>query len=604
MSQPSNFLDVTTHQGRAGPPEQAPKQFEPEPVEPRAAQHPSRTSVSVRRLSEGLPYLAAVLVTAYLYRFVFSGALVGDTGDARWTVALHEHWFRVWQGKEAIRDLMYFFPLKSTLGTSDAFFLQGQIYSLLRAFEVDIAPAWQLTQILFALIGAIGVAALSSRLFRTILARTGFVVLACASYPIISDLGHIQLVGFLAVSWVVLGLCDLAAGRNMLRGAALVLLVSPLLALSSWYPTVLMMIVLAVVALYTILLSPGRPAVRRLGVLVKQGWTTIGPLRLALLVLLALGLWATVAWIYVPASRLLPAPTWSEVTLYGPRWSDILNAAFAGGGIWGFLYDRVYDPASYNYEQPRGFTPVLFVLFLAASLWQLRRGLLVGRRSESRIPGQGLPGAAMLTALWLATWTVLFLVIVDDRGLSLFRPLWARIPGLESIRAPFRVQTLLYAIALVVILRSMEMIWDRVRERVRERGVRRSWAPTAVATLALVLVAVVFVEMQRPQPNTWTSDQLLNPALVAQIPAAQRSCDAVILPVDPVGDNLVRTTVDAVTFSMLSGLPTPQGYGRDEPRDHPDFAAPPQADATWMTVNGFTGRMCTVTPTGVELISP
>ena len=45
---------------------------------------------------ERLPYVLAVLCPFVFYRDWFlDGRLPGDTGDARWTINIFEHWFRV-----------------------------------------------------------------------------------------------------------------------------------------------------------------------------------------------------------------------------------------------------------------------------------------------------------------------------------------------------------------------------------------------------------------------------------------------------------------------------------------------------------------------------
>ena len=39
-------------------------------------------------------------------------------------------------------------------------------------------------------------------------------------------------------------------------------------------------------------------------------------------------------------------------------------------------YARYFDPSTYNVEQPHGFTPVLFLAFMALGLYNLRRAVL------------------------------------------------------------------------------------------------------------------------------------------------------------------------------------------------------------------------------------
>lgn len=92
---------------------------------------PTGDRTATRRRDRWMAYFpfAAVLATAWVFRAVRGGRLPGDLGDARWTIGLHEHWYRVWSGQESIRDLHYCCPLPNTLGTSEAFLVQGQIWS-------------------------------------------------------------------------------------------------------------------------------------------------------------------------------------------------------------------------------------------------------------------------------------------------------------------------------------------------------------------------------------------------------------------------------------------------------------------------------------------
>jgi len=115
------------------------------------------------RLLRFLPELAAVLATVWVFRRVIRGGMLpGDIGDARWTIALHEHWYRVWSGQDGIRDLYYYFPLKNTLGTSDAFLVQGQIYSLARLLGFTVVNSWVIAGFGFFLVGALGIAVLAT----------------------------------------------------------------------------------------------------------------------------------------------------------------------------------------------------------------------------------------------------------------------------------------------------------------------------------------------------------------------------------------------------------------------------------------------------------
>src|SRR6478752_3919677 len=155
--------------------------------DPLASDRPGIGLTRARRL---MPMVAAGVSTIWVFRPVlFSGRLLGDIGDARWTIALHEHWYRVLTGVETIRDLPYYFPLQKTLGTSDAFLVQGALYSIGRVVGFGLVNSWLIACIGFYLIGAIGVAVLSRQLLNGVAAQTAFTVTSCASYAVLIGFG-------------------------------------------------------------------------------------------------------------------------------------------------------------------------------------------------------------------------------------------------------------------------------------------------------------------------------------------------------------------------------------------------------------------------------
>lgn len=539
-----------------------------------------------------LPHLAAILVTTYVCLPMATGRYFGDVGDARWTVSLHEHWYRVWQGTEGIQNLLSYVPLTSTLGTSDAFFAQGQLYSLARSLGAGLPEAWAFTQTGFFLIGALGVATLARYLLKSEASQCAFVILACASYPVIYSIGHVQLIGFLSTSWIGVGWFELSRRRHVLRGWLIISLVPPILAMSSWYAVVLFFLVASFLVLFLLLFSTKNDIIHAGDNLISDIASILRRPPALIGLLLGLALWASVAWIYLPSKRLLPPPKWNDTVEFAPRISDILDATGQGGGIWGQVYAHFYGHAVIGFEQARGFTPVLFVSLMALGLVHLRRTVLIGSASDAQVRW---PGSRQLTAVWLAVLTVVAFVIVDERGLGLYYFAFTYVPGVDSIRAPFRIQTLTYALAILVLVRSVEMFAERFRELSRSPVRRRKVAIICGASL----IALIFVEMQRPIPANWTPQQFLDPALVEQIPKARQECDAIVVTGGP---DLLLNVVDGVDFAALSGLPTPQGYGRADPLGHPGLGATPVQLAAWMRDQGFAGRICQVSPSGVEVV--
>jgi hypothetical protein len=556
------------------------------------------------RAARFLPALAAVLSTIWVFRTVlFSGELPGDIGDSRWTIALHEHWYRVWTGQESIRDLHYYYPLPKTLGTSDAYLVQGALYSFARLLGVGLVDAWVFAAVGIFLIGGLGVAVLSRQLLDGLAAQTAFVVLCCTSYAVFAGYTHVQLFGMLAVSWLFVGLHDLVSRRHVRRGIALLVVVPPVLALSSWYPMVLGAIVLGFLTIALALVSSGAGIARTVRHVGADLWRTLRSVPGVLLAVLLVLLWGAVLWVYLPSRGVLPPAQWIEVQTYSPRWSDIWNAIIGGGGLWSWLYLRFPTLAQSNTEQQYGFTPVLFGAFTVAGLWLLRTSVLAprrpvpGRRPEA---GPASVGRTGLLAATLAVIAVLAFFLMDERGLSIYRSVWSRLPGLETIRSPYRVMTILYGMVLFVVVRSIELVWRQaplLRARWRRAGF-------AVAVGALLLLS--FAEMQRVPDTRWTRDQLLPAAMLAQVDQIRASCDAfVVLGDDPDGPGWL-TPINAVMLSTISGVPTPQGYARADPVGYPDTGAAdydPISLVGWMREQGFDGRACAVTGNGTVPIT-
>lgn len=560
------------------------------------------------RLAKGLPAVSALLATVWVYRTVLFGAqLPGNIGDARWTIALHEHWFRVWSGRDAIRDLQYYYPLPKTLGTSETFFVQGQFYSLARLLGFDLVNSWVIAGFLFFLVGALGTAVLARQVLDTVWRQTALVVLIVASYPVLVTFGQIQSFGMLAVSWVFVGLHDLASRRHVRRGFALLAVVPPLLALSSWYAMVLAAIVFAVLGATVCLVSSAAAiaaTVRRVAAdAARILWSPVG----CGVVVVSAGLWVGTLWIYLPSRGLLPAPNWGDVELLGPRWSDVLNASGGGGGVWSWLYARMPGLAQSGYEQQRGLTPILFATFTLCAAVLLRLAV-IGQRQQPAPPDNGDGGPARDYGVWrsgllagcLAVALVIALILIDERGLSLFRLMWFHLPGLESIRAPFRVMAILYGIVLFVVLRSIELA-----DRDWAWLAGGSWRRLAYTVASVGLVLALLFEMQRPPDASWTRDDLLPATLAAQVEPARENCDAVIVLNEyPPDTPAWLNPVDAVVFATVVGLPTPQGYSRADPTTYPGPVGGGDGGtlAQWMRDQGFEGRVCAVSSRGVEVL--
>jgi hypothetical protein len=106
-------------------------------------------------LSEIITLLFALFLS---FRSVFlAGMFPGDIGDARGNVVVLDHWYRVFMGKDHLNSFLFFYPADNVLGNSDALFLQGTFYTVLHLLGLSPVKSTIGAEILFALIGFIGV---------------------------------------------------------------------------------------------------------------------------------------------------------------------------------------------------------------------------------------------------------------------------------------------------------------------------------------------------------------------------------------------------------------------------------------------------------------
>jgi hypothetical protein len=476
-----------------------------------------------------------------------------------------------------------------------------------------------------------------------------FVVTTTLSYPMVVQMNHIQTYGFLWVTWIVWAIHGLIwpTTLRMTRIAAIVvLLLPPVLALSSWYGLILGVMVLVALAVVTTILSGIRAAFATARRAVA---TFLGALRSPtgiVLGVLGLALWAFAAWIFLPGLDLLPEVRWIEVAQLSPSWSDLLRADLNGGGIWSRLYDRYYANLSRPGEVELGFTPILAVSVVGATMLALRRiiaaegpqpsavapsssdqdaqadtdplgGADSHRDAGADVGGPGTPDVGVadraegstgdralvqesarrtfvhVVCCALTIMSLLVLFLVDERGNALFELVWSNVPVMESIRAPFRIQLLLYPLAIYAVLRTVEAVASTGRFARRPA--------LAIGVVSAVLGGLLLVEMYRPPNSQWTQDQVLPAPLSALVDDIEEAdCDALVVD-DPSRSFMAATQIDGTLLSMLTETPTVHGYGRAAPTEHPGWNARAPELVDWLRDEGVDGPVCVVSTDGLEI---
>ncbi|MEX0325741.1 MAG: hypothetical protein AB3N33_06600 [Puniceicoccaceae bacterium] len=389
--------------------------------------------------------------------FILSGGkwIVGDSRDGQLIACLHEHWFRVFQGKEGWFELGFFYPAEHVLGYSDTFLLGGMIHSLFRFAGLDLYLAFQMTQITCAATGFAGMVLWLCRYRKmgTAFVLLGSVLLLVASPVYISSRNtHIQLQAVWIMPWVAI-LLEQAwrdiqnnPGRLYYSFSGLCLLYG-LVAYSAFYIAwfcFLFLIVWFVVALC--LLDKGGiwEQLKRLpnfwlhffpGMLIAFGWLSLFLIT------------------YLPVRVLQGGRTLGESIKSLPYPWDFINHS-KSNLLWGKVNNHL--PAYHDFrpwELELGPTPIFAVLVVATgiALWRRRATLRTHREAWYLVTGIAL--------------IISFLMIMRLGLLSFWILPYSVVPGADGIRVSIRFMVFLVVPAIPVILWGLRELAARSPKR-------------------------------------------------------------------------------------------------------------------------------------------
>lgn len=532
--------------------------------------------IAGRRWVEPLAAFGTWMVGAMVFfrDQLFSGfdTLLGDRGDARLQVFLHEHWWRTLHGDEPWRTPPMFHPVSGVLGYSDTNLLNTVLYA---PFRLAGAEPFLATQLTLIGLSAIGFAAMYLVLRRHV--GTGPAVAcplsAAASFSnnLFVDSGHPQL--FAAAYVPVVLLLALESRRASSTRAAV------LWALAAGVLLGLLLTSAFYIGWFAVLAGACWAAVAAVLHAAHHGWRALlatcrahGRRLAAFAAGSALGLVPFVA-VYLPVRRQFGGRTFAEVANLQPRPGDLFNV---GGDhlLWGWALRAVHDddPRLGALHRAVAVTPVLAIAVAACGVGLARAW--AARRTEARAAA-GV--AACVTAVLLAVLPVHFGPL--DPWAAVYRVL----PGGSVIRVPGRlgIVTVIVACLGVALYAALPA-----------RDARRRWWPAATVALS-VLIAV-------EQVNGATAfrhyDRDAELAMLDAVPAPPAECSSFFV-VDPTRTPYDGVSIDAMLIALLVGIPTVNGYSGQTPPGwdlRPWLDGYPQMLAGWAAGQRLTPGLCSL----------
>jgi len=496
--------------------------------------------------------------------------MMGDRGDARLIVLLHEHWVNVLRGNEPWRDPGFFHPVTNLLGHSDTFLVNQVFYLPLRLVGLDPFLSFQLALVALSLVGYTAFYVVC----RRHLGVPAWIAIPCAlTFCFANNLffkaNHPQVYNsYWLVVVLLLGL-EAARPGNRRHSTAAAVAAGALFTLvlySTFYTGWTAILVLLVVTVVSVVVGRGR-FLRGAATQVRSHGTELAAAAAGALVGAV-----PFALTYLPILSAKGGRSYDEALAYAPRLREVVGVS-SENYLWGSALERhagiALDRID-NSEFALAPTPVLLAAVLGVAAY-----FVVFRRRG--------PGTRLTVVLATAT-VVLLLLPVSYRGHSPWRAVWILVPGAVGIRSIDRIQIVTGQMAALALAVGATALWVACRQARQRRIVG--------AGLVLVLALVVFEQLNLAK--TAFVDRSDEMARLDGVPAPPAACRSfAIADSSPVERPSYEHQIDAMLIAATVHLPTVNGYS-GQPIDgwdlqevrEPGYAANVRA---WAAANDLNG---------------
>ena len=511
--------------------------------------------------------VVSVSYTLFTYKSIFYGKLLGDPFDSRLQIALHEHWWRWFNGLVGFRDTEFFYPFDKALGYSDAFLTQGIVYSFFRFIGFEMASSWSITTIGLLLIGNLGWAFIAHKFVKsfTLQILTVLTMVSSLSFVYYFTLNP-NIMGYSYISWIALLVNNISQEKDKLvknRKISIFITLFLIYALSCWYAAFFIGLVLTSRLLLefvfnrkNINFSQSEYSFRNI---VRQYYFQ-SPFQLFLI-------WLFV-YIYISVAND-PLRSTAELVENSPRISYLANGSNVDGTkLSGAFFRHVYLNLGLDFDKEYGIGIGLFTSIFGL----LSLGYVIYKRLLS-----------ISQYLWICAIFFVYLYFhIWPNQVSIHKFLFESIPGFDSIRYPARYVILIGFSASLLIF----FILDKI---LKNSSFKRR-------TLIFLVGSLIVVDQYRSPYKGWDSDSLVNLELMKQKQDIVANCDYFYYDF-PGG--WWNEQIEAMMFSIQIGVPTVNGYSGAFPPGYPiesfNSTSEPLRIFRWINEISREKRGCLVT---------
>lgn len=509
--------------------------------------------------------------------------LPGDIGDERLVLYILNHWYNVFSGFESFWGLNFLYPDKHVLGYSDAFFIFGIIYSIVRLLGFDYFTSIQLLYLVIVAIGYFGAIFLLRKILKInlIFSIIG-AILFVGLNSIQNQFGHGQLLGFyfypLLTCLMALYFGSKDSNSNKLSWIYIISfnMLLGFFFFTSYYPAFLFVFSLILFATVYLFLEFLRHSFKD----TVFKWLNFVKFNIIeLMVGFIVFVISLIPFLinYLPVIIANNHFEFSEVLFYSPSFKDIINV---GGN--NYFWSPILSSFHFNYgnmEYSSGFPCfflIVFMLFFLSYFLSIKSTALELRKK--------IMFSVAITAI-----VIFFMIVKFTNHFSLWYIVYHLVPGAKSIRALGRYLIVSQILALFFLLYNLNSIY------MESKCCNIAKQNKIYITLLMFVIPVLmlFEQANKGSFHLTKSDQInfLN--------KFQRNHQCDIFYIDRFTQTekpLFAYQTDALMVSMKLGMSTLNGYSGIMPKEWNLFD--PSSPAylyhvyQWIKINRITNNMC------------